>query len=78
MKNFLDKTLVKSLLNTISFSPLNDTKANQLIERYTYIEAILCAPIDGLKTTYGLTSNHIRLFQLIRTLLFRTQERKLH
>lgn len=78
MKNPLDITLVKSLLNTVSFSPLNDTKANQLIERYTYIEAILFAPIDELKTTYGVTSKHIQLFELIRTLLLRTQERKLH
>jgi DNA repair protein RadC len=78
MNNSLDVTLVKSLLNFISFSPLNDVKATQLIERYTSIEAILVAPIDELGITYGLTPQHIQHFRLIRTLLFRTQERRLH
>lgn len=73
-----DFDLVMSLLNSVSYSPLNETKAAQLVERYTRIEAILFAPTEELETTYGLTSKHIQQFRLIRTILLRTQERKLH
>lgn len=73
-----DSALVESLLNIVSFSPLNTVKAEQLIKRYASIEAILFAPAEELETTYGLTPKHIQHLRCIRTLLLRTQERKLH
>ena len=78
MTNVSDISLVASLLNIQNYSPLNEVKATQLVERYQSIEAILFAPADELTTIYGLFPQHIQHLRLLRTLLLRTQERKLH
>lgn len=78
MTNVSDVALVTRLLNMPNYSPINEIKATQLIDRYQSIEAILFAPADELVTTYGLLPQYIHHLRLIRTLLLRTQERKLH
>lgn len=72
-----DSDLVESLLNTVSFSPLNTVKADQLIERYSSIEALLFAPSEELEATYGLTSQQIQHLRCIRTILLRIQAKNL-
>lgn len=78
MTSVSDISLVNSLLNIQSYSPINKIKATQLIDRYQSIETILFAPMEELTTTYDLLPQQLQLLRLLRTILLRTQERKLH